>query len=74
MLKELDSIVLLDDLTDHGLKRGDLGVIVLTHGDNEGYEIEFTTLCGETIAVVTLLPSQIRPVARREIAHSRMLA
>lgn len=73
-MKELDSIVLLDDLIDHGLKKGDLGVIVLTHGNNEGYEVEFTTLNGETIAVVTLLPSQIRPIARREIAHSRILA
>jgi hypothetical protein len=29
------------------------------------------TLGGETVAVVTLLPSQLRPVGRHEIAHAR---
>jgi hypothetical protein len=29
------------------------------------------TLDGETVAVVSLLPSQVRPIGRREIAHAR---
>ncbi len=31
------------------------------------------TLAGETIAVATLLAAQVRPFARRDIAHAREL-
>jgi Domain of unknown function (DUF4926) len=33
MIKELDTIVLAEDIPEHGLKRGDLGTVVLLHGD-----------------------------------------
>lgn len=72
-MKELQEVVLDVDLPEYGLMRGDIGTIVLVHGEHEGYEVEFMTLNGETIAVVTLLPSQIRPIAPQEIAHVRAL-
>jgi hypothetical protein len=72
MIKELDTIVLAEDIPEHGLKRGDLGTVVLLHGDR-GYEVEFVSLDGETLAVVSLTPSQIRPVGPREIAQARPL-
>jgi len=70
MIRELDSIVLITDLPEHGLKRGDIGTVVLDH-HGEGYEVEFITLKGETIAVVTLPASHVRPIRNREIAHVR---
>jgi hypothetical protein len=72
MIKELDTIVLTTDLPKYGLSAGDLGTIVLVHKHN-GYEVEFMTLDGETIAVVSLSPEQVRPVGRREIAHARLV-
>ena len=69
---ELDTIVLTTDLAEHGLKAGDLGTVVLVHEHKE-YEVEFMTLDGETIAVVSLSPNQVRPVGRREIAHARLV-
>ena len=73
MIKELDNVVLNADLPEHGLERGDIGTVVLIHGDGKGYEVEFVSLDGETMAVVSLLPSQVRPIGRREIAHSRTM-
>jgi hypothetical protein len=73
MIKELDTIVLTEDLPAHGLLRGDLGTVVLIHPGG-GYEVEFMTLDGETLAVVSLFPNQVRPVARREIAQARAVA
>ena len=70
MLKELDSAVLTVDLPEHGLSAGDLGTVVLVHG-REGYEVEFVTLEGETIAIVSLAAGQLRAVEPREIAHAR---
>ncbi len=73
MIHELDSVVLTEDILERGLKRGDIGTVVLIHQDNAGYEVEFITLDGETIAVVSVLSSQVRPIGQREIAHVRAL-
>jgi hypothetical protein len=47
-------------------------IVVLVH-KHGGYEIEFMTLGGETIAVVLLFLEQVRPVGHREIAHARLV-
>jgi len=73
MIEELQSVVLTADLPEYGLQRGDVGTVVLVHGD-AGYEVEFVTLDGETLAVVTLSDSQVRPISHREIAHARLIA
>jgi hypothetical protein len=70
MIKELDIIVLTIDLPGFGLHAGDLGTVVLVH-KHGGYEVEFVTLDGETVAVVSLAPEQVRSVRHREIAHAR---
>lgn len=70
MLKELDTVVLTEDVPQQGLKRGDVGTIVLLHGD-VGYEVEFVSLQGESLAVVSLTSHQVRPVGEREIAQAR---
>ncbi|MBI5032369.1 MAG: DUF4926 domain-containing protein [Chloroflexi bacterium] len=74
MIHELDNVVLTNDLPEHNLKSGDIGTVVLIHGNHAGYEVEFITLDGESIAVTSVFPKQIRPIARREIAHVRELA
>ena len=74
MIKELDSVVLTTDLPEHGLTSGDIGTVVLVHEDGRGFTVEFMTLAGSTVAVVTLLASQVRPIAKDEIAHARSVA
>ncbi len=74
MIRELDAVVLECDLPEHGLKRGDVGTVVLVHGDGGGYEVEFIALDGETVAVTTLSTGQLREVGGGEIAHARGLA
>ena len=74
MIEELDRVVLTEDLADYDLKAGDVGTVVMVHGKQEGFEVEFMTLNGETIAVVTLLAVQVRPVQRGEITHARKVA
>ena len=71
MVKELDTAVLTTDWLEEGLRAGDLGTVVLVHRGGMGYEVEFTTLRGETITVVSLHSSQVRPIGRHEIAHAR---
>jgi hypothetical protein len=72
-MKELDIIVLTQDLPELELQAGNIGTVVMIHAENAGFEVEFTTLDGLTVAVETLLPHQIRPIDRGEIAHVRKL-
>jgi hypothetical protein len=74
MIKELDPVVLTASLPDDGLEPGDVGWVVMVHAGGAGYEIEFVTLTGETISVVTVPASAVRPVAPKEIAHARAVA
>ena len=73
MIKELDNVILAVDLPEYGLKEGDLGTVVLVHRKHEGYEVEFITLDGETIEVVSVSNRQIRSIGHREVAHARLL-
>ena len=61
MIEELNQVVLTVDLPEHGLVRGDIGTIVLPHGE-AGYQVEFVALDGETIAIASLSTSQVRPI------------
>jgi hypothetical protein len=74
MFHELDEVVLTEDLPGYGLTAGDIGIVVLVHKNGQGYEVEFVTLQGETLAVVSLSPSQLREIRNREIAHVRQVA
>ena len=74
MIKEHDRIVLTCDLPEQGLKQGDVGTVVHVHARQRAFEVEFLTLGGETVAITTLLPFQVRAVGKREITHARSLA
>jgi hypothetical protein len=73
MIKELDTVVLTRDLPQVGLRKGDVGAVVLVHGKGEAFEVEFVSLDGETIALETLEPSDIR-LGEHEILHTRHIA
>jgi hypothetical protein len=74
MIKEHDCVVLTANVPDEGLEAGDVGTVVHIHNAGEGYEVEFMTLTGETVAIVTLLAGQVRSLNRRDLAHTRELA
>ncbi len=74
MIKEHDLIVLKNDVPSEGLKAGDVGTVVHLYGDGKAFEVEFTTLGGNTLSVVTLEADAIRPVSAGEIMHARAIA
>lgn len=54
MIKEHERAVLTMDLPEYGLQAGDVGVVVHIYKDGEAYEVEFFTLEGDTLDVVTV--------------------
>ena len=73
-LKELDLVVLRVDLPARGLVAGDVGTVVLVHGEGEAYEVELVTADGRMIAVETLRAEDVEPFAGQQILHVRKLA
>ena len=73
MIKEHDIVVLTEDVPEEQLTAGDVGTVVHIYKNGEGYEVEFMTLTGRTIAVATLLARQVRSVNRQDVAHVREL-
>ncbi len=69
----LDPVVLTESLPDEGLEAGDVGWVVLVHQGGAGYEVEFVTLTGDTVSVVTVAANLVRSVGPKEIAHARVV-
>jgi len=74
MIQELDTVVLTRDVPEAKLERGDVGAVVLIHGDRVAYQVEFVTFSGKTLAVVTLPSSAVRAVTGHDLAHVREVA
>ncbi len=74
MFKEHEPIVLTAEvLGDEGeaLKPGDVGTLIHIHPDKESAVVEFLSLDGGTVALATVLPSQMRPVTGADPTHTR---
>jgi hypothetical protein len=72
-IREHDRVVLTTALSDDGLRPGDVGTVVHVHRDGDAYEVEFCTLGGDTVAVVTVDRDHLRPVRRNDLSHARPL-
>lgn len=73
MIRELDTVVLTQDLEEYNLRRGDIGAVVHCYSDGVTFEVEFATAEGRTVALLTLSRADIRPVGGKEILHVRGL-
>jgi len=64
-------VVLTKDAPDQALQAGDSGTVVLVHQEGKRYEVEFATVAGKTLAVVTVPADMVRPIRERVIAPVR---
>jgi hypothetical protein len=72
MFKVLDTVVLKRDVSDVGLRAGDLGAIVEIF-DADHFEVEFVAASGRTQALVTLSSNDIRHVSDSDLIAVRSL-
>ena len=73
MIKQYAEIVLLTDKPEKGLIKGDVGIVVEIYDNYAGYEVEFMTKEGKTVAVVTLDANEVRPIGKQDMLHVREL-
>ncbi|MGB7439791.1 MAG: DUF4926 domain-containing protein [Coleofasciculaceae cyanobacterium] len=78
MLELYQRVVLVHDLPEHNLKKGDVVTLVdyVTHpsGGENGYVLEVFNAVGESIDVIAVPMSAVQPLRNDEILTVRSLA
>ena len=69
----LDTVVLVRDFPEHGLKAGDLGAVVEVYLP-DGLEVEFVTASGRTTALVILKLTDVRPISDSDLVAVRSIS
>ena len=72
MIRELDMVTLIKDHPVEGLATGDMGAVVMMHDGGKAFEVEFVTLAGDTLGVLTLTADEVRPISARDVPHVRV--
>lgn len=65
-----DTVVLVRDLPEHRLRKGDLGAVVEVY-EPDGLDVEFVSASGRTAALVTLSEDAVRPVQDEDLVSVR---
>jgi hypothetical protein len=73
MFEEHERVVLTIDLPEYHLIAGDVGTVVHLYRDGDACEVEFFTMDGKTLNVVTLQMDQVRALTSRDVMHVREL-
>jgi hypothetical protein len=69
-------IILLRNLPEEGVYAGDIGTVVEQHdvlGLETGYSVEFFDMVGNTVAVVTVPMSYVRPPTHADRPTVRLI-
>lgn len=73
-----ERVALARDLEEHGLRKGDVAVLVdyvpHPHGGEEGYLLEVFNALGESLAVIAVRASDAEPMKADEVLSVRHLA
>jgi len=70
-------VILTRDVTEHGLRAGDVGTVVERHVvgvGEDGYSVEFFDMTGNTVAVATLPAGALRLPTRADRPAVRALS
>lgn len=71
MIEDHDQVILTRNLPGHDLVAGDIATVIAVHEGGKGYTLEFMTVQGDTVAIVTVQSSDVRPARDRELPHVR---
>ena len=74
MINEHEQAILTTILPDSSLLPGDIGTVVHIYEGNSAYEIEFFTVDGQTLDVVTVEATHVRPVDSHAVFHDHQIS
>ena len=79
-IKLYQRVALIHDISEYNLCKGDIAVVVEylpetpASGGEEGYALEVSNAVGETIAVLIVPASSVKPLTENEIFQVRTLS
>jgi Domain of unknown function (DUF4926) len=73
MIEEFEQVALTEDLSEFGLKAGDVGTVVDITPNDRQLTLEFFNFSGETVSVIPVKPEQVRRLAHNEVMHARLV-
>nr|WP_226820312.1 DUF4926 domain-containing protein [Acidithiobacillus ferrooxidans] len=68
----MDTVILVKGRSDQGLVKGDMGAVAMVHDGGKAFEVEFVTLAGDTLGVLTLTADEVRPNTARDVPQVRV--
>ncbi len=74
--KLFQEVVLLNDMPEKSLRKGDVATVVEHHPvkyGEDGYSLEVFNALGDTVAAITVAASAIAPLSENEIFSVRSL-
>jgi len=71
-IHEHERVVLLVNIPGSGLVTGDVGTVLHVYEHARAYEVEFNSVAGEPLAILTLSAPCVRAGGTEEVAHVRM--
>ena len=75
ILSLLDTVIAATNFPDYKVLAGDLGAVVEVYAaPSLAYEVEFVNPDGSTRALLTLAPSQVRPLSPADVLTTRQMA
>lgn len=66
-----ETVVLMSDQHEHGLRSGDVGAIVHVYEKVDVCDVEFTKADGRPVAILTLPVAAIRKLTTDDMLHVR---
>lgn len=72
MIQELDIVIPVKDFPDQGLVKGDMGAVIMVHDGRKAFEVEFVTLAGDALGVLTLTADEVQPISAQDVPHVRV--
>jgi hypothetical protein len=72
-INDYELVALRRDIDAHNLRVGDVGMVLDCYADGAGYEAEFGDAQGNTIAVISILATDVERLTDRQILHVRQL-
>ncbi len=71
-VSELETVIMTVNMPEAGVLVGDLGTVVAIYRvPRLAYEVEFVNPDGQTRALLTLTPEQVRPLSVNDIITTR---
>lgn len=68
---EHETVVLIRDHAEHGLRAGDVGTIVHIYKEPEMCDVEFVRADGRPVAILTLSTTEFRKMKTDDMLHVR---